>query len=201
MNTLNTAPATATRVRPLGQGSLSSGLAIALKIARILFSIAFGAAVVAALFGIPVSLLVATHVISPQVLNGSPAHNILGTWTVALPTLIYAVIAARGALLIVRHLQSVFASLVANDPFARGNAAHLRSIWVTLVVIEISKVVGFIVAHSLTSAFLPATDAAFPHQFEDPIDLLHLFLIFVVVILAEVFRQGTKLREETELTV
>ncbi len=200
MNVLNTIPTPAKLVKPLGKKSLSSSLAIALKIARVLLSIGFAIAIVAAAFGIPLSILVATHVIAPQVLNG-PGYNILGTWTVALPTLIFAVIATRGALLIVRRLESVFASLVANDPFARGNAAHLRSIWVTLVVIEISRILGFVLSHGLTAVFLPSATVPFPQQFEDPIDLVRLFVIFVVLILAEVFRQGTQLREETEFTV
>ena len=165
-----------------------------------LLSIGFACALVAAAVGIPLSILVATHVVAPAVLNG-PGYNILGTWTLALPLLIYSVIATRGALLIVRRLQSVFASLVANDPFASDNAGHLRSIWVALVVIEISRIMGFVLAHGLTAVFLPAATVPFPRQFEDPLDLVRLFVIFVVLILAEVFRQGTQLREETDYTV
>jgi Protein of unknown function (DUF2975) len=200
MNALSTTPVSSKLAKPLGQGSLSSSLATALKVARVLLSIACAIAVIAAAFGIPLSILVATHVVSPKVLNG-PGYNMLGTWTFALPTLVYSVIATCGALIIVRRLQSVFASLVANDPFARGNAAHLRSIWVTLVVIEISRIMGFVLAHGLAAVFLPSITAPFPRQFDDPIDLVRLFVIFVVLILAEVFRQGTQLREETEFTV
>jgi hypothetical protein len=187
-------------VKPLGKGSLAAGLAIALKIARVLLSIGFAFAAVAAVVGIPVSILIATHLVSPKMLNG-PGYNILNTWTVAIPALIYAVIVSRGALLIVRRLQSVFASLVANDPFAHDNAAHLRAIWVTLVVIEVSRITAFALAHGLTTAFASSATAVFPQLLDDPIDLVRLFVIFVVLILAEVFRQGTQLREETELTV
>jgi Protein of unknown function (DUF2975) len=200
MKTVSANPASAKLPRPLGKGSLSSGLAIALKIARVLLSFVFACAIVAAVVGIPVSILIATHVWSTAVLNG-PGYNMLGTWTVAIPYLVYAVIATRGALLIVRRLQSVFASFVANEPFARDNAAHLRAIWVTLAVIEASRMLAFGFMHGLTTAFAPAARVIFPHALDNPIDLLHLFLIFVVLILAEVFRQGTLLREETELTV
>jgi Protein of unknown function (DUF2975) len=200
MKTLSSDPVSSKLVKPLGQRSLAAGLAIALKIARVLLSIGFAFAAVAAVFGIPVSILIATHLVSPKMLNG-PGYNILNTWTVAIPALIYAVIASRGALLIVRRLQSVFASLVANDPFARDNAAHLRAIWVTLVVIEVSRITAFVLAHGLTTAFASSARVPFPQLLEDPIDLVRLFVIFVVLILAEVFRQGTQLREETELTV
>jgi Protein of unknown function (DUF2975) len=200
MKTLSTNPPSSKLAKPLGTGSVSSSLSIALKVARVLLSITFAFAALAAMVGIPVSVLVATHLVSPQVING-PGYNILGTWTVAIPALIYGVIASRGALLIVRRLRSVFASFVANDPFARDNAAHLRSIWVTLIVIEISRITAFILVHGLTAIFASSATVIFPRSLEDPLDLVRLFVIFVVLILAEVFRQGTQLREETEFTV
>jgi hypothetical protein len=200
MKTLNTSPASRKLAKPLGTGSLSSSLSTALKVARVLLSIAFAFTAVAAVVGIPLSVLVATHVLSAKVLNG-PGYNMLGTWTIAIPTLVYGVIASRGALLIVRRLHSVFASFVANDPFAHDNAAHLRSIWIALVVIEISRITAFILTHGLTVVFASSATVLFPRQLDDPIDLVRMFVIFVVLILAEVFRQGTQLREETEFTV
>lgn len=187
-------------MKPLGRRSLSSGLEVALKIARVVLSVVFAFVVVGAVFGLGVSILVATHSIPAKVLNG-PGHNILGTWTVAIPTLVYAVVASRGALLIVRRLEHVFASFVANEPFARANAAHLRTIWVTLVVIEITRLTAWVVMHALTGPVTSAATVTFPHMLDNPIDLVRWFLIFVVLILAEVFRQGTQLREETDLTV
>ncbi len=187
-------------MKPLGRRSLSSGLALALQIARVTLSVVFAFTVVGAAFGLGVHILVATHSIPAKVLNG-PGHNMLGTWTVAIPTLVYAVVASRGALLIVRRLERVFASFVANEPFAPANAAHLRAIWVTLVVIEITRITAWVAAHALTAAFPSAATVTFPHLLDNPIDLVRLFLIFVVLILAEVFRQGTQLREETDLTV
>ena len=184
---------------PLGRGSLSSGLAIALQVARVVLSVMFAVAVVGAAFAIPLSILVATHVVPAKVLNGA-GHNTLGTWTIAVPVLVYGVVFSRGALLIVRRLQSVFASFVANEPFARDNATHLRAIWVTLVVIEIARIVAWVLMHALTASFVSAT-VPFPPVPGDPIDPVRLFLIFVVLILAEVFRQGTQLREDSQLTV
>lgn len=153
---------------------------------------------VAAVFYILVSILVATHVVPAKALNGP--HR-LGPWTVAIPYLLYVVVALRGALLIVRRLQAVFASFVANEPFARDNATHLRAIWVTLVVIEITRIVAWVFAHALTTVFVSGAAVAVPRGLANPIDLVRLFLIFVVLILAEVFRQGTQLREESDLTV
>jgi Protein of unknown function (DUF2975) len=200
MNVLKENPLAAQLAKPLGQKSLSSSLAVALQIARVVLSVIFACVVVGAIVGIPVSILVATKGLSAKILSG-PAGNALAVWTVAIPTLVYALVATRGALSIVRHLERVFASFVANQPFARDNAAHLRAIWVTLVVIEITRITAWVLMHGLTAAFFSAAKVTFPSNLDDPVDLVRWFLIFVVLILAEVFRQGTQLREETELTV
>lgn len=201
MNTLKENPVSSALAKPLGQKSLSSSLATALRFASVGVSIAFAFTVVIAVFGITLSILVATKVVPAGVLNGAQSgHNILDTWTVAIPYLIYSVVATRGALLIVRRLQSVFSSLVANQPFVRDNAAHLRAIWVTLVVIEIARISAWVLMHGLTAVFASTAVVPFP-SVGDPVDLVRWFVIFVVLILAEVFRQGSQLREETDLTV
>jgi hypothetical protein len=203
MEALHENPLPSRLAKPLGQKSLSSNLTIALTIARIILSVAFAFAVVLAVFGITVSILVATHLLSAKVLDGAGYNgsNMFDNWTIAVPYLVYGVIATRGALLIVRRLQRIFASFVANEPFAPDNAVHLRAIWVTLVVIEIARITAWIFMHALPAVFSSASPVKFPTGLDDPIDLVRLFLIFVVLILAEVFRQGTQLRTEAELTV
>jgi hypothetical protein len=200
MKTLRPDPVSSQLAKPLGKRSVSSSLATALKFARVILSVAFAFAVIFAVVGIPGSILVATHVLSSKVLSG-PGYNMLRTWTVAVPYLVYSVIAAGGSLFIVRRLQSVFASFVANEPFARDNAAHLRAIWVTLVAIEIARITAWVSMHALTAVFATTGTVIFPHALDNPIDLVRLFVIFVVLILAEVFRQGMQLREETEFMV
>jgi Protein of unknown function (DUF2975) len=197
-------PLSSRLANPLGQRSLSSSLATALRFAHVLLSVAFAFAVVGAAFGIPFSILVATHVIAAKALQGAghgDANMFLNNWTIAVPYLAYGVIATRGALLIVRRLQRVFASFVANEPFAPDNAVHLRAIWVTLIVIEIARITAWVLMHALTTVWASDQTVIFPAALDNPIDLVRLFLIFVVLILAEVFRKGTQLSKETELTV
>src|SRR5690606_26486105 len=79
--------------------------------------------------------------------------SVYAHWTIAVPYLSFAVIGMYGALRIVERLQRIFASFVANEPFAPDNAIHLRSIWVTLVVIEISRTVAWVLMHGLTAIF------------------------------------------------
>jgi hypothetical protein len=204
MKALQENPLSSRLAKPLGQKSLSSSLATALKVAQVIFSVAFAFGLVGGIFGIALSILVATHTMSATVLGPRVGNTPLATWTVAIPYIVYAVVAARGALLIVRRLQAVFSSFVANQPFARDNAAHLRAIWVTLVVIESTRISAFILMHGLAAAFATAAKVTFPRGLVDLSDLIdpaRWFLIFVVLVLAEVFRQGTRLSEETELTV
>jgi hypothetical protein len=201
MKTLNENPLLSALAKPLGEKSLSSSLATVLKVARIILSVLFAFMLVVAIVDISISILVATNTLPAKVLNGPHAGgNVIAIWTVAIPYFVYVVVALRGALLIVRRLQAVFASLVANQPFARDNATHLRAIWVTLVVLEIARIAAWVLMHGLTAVFAGAANVTFPSVGE-PIDLVRWFVIFVVLILAEVFRQGTRLREETDLTV
>lgn len=188
--------------QPLGQKSLSSSLSTALKVAHVLFSIGFGLALVSAVFGIGLSIAHAFDWVPAKLFSEEggriPFH---AHWTVAIPYLAFAVIGTRGALKIVERLQRIFASFVANEPFAPENAIHLRSIWVTLVVVEISRIVAWVLMHGLTALFAASESITFPKGLGDPLDLVRLFLVFVVLILAEVFRRGTQLRNEAELTV
>lgn len=188
--------------QPLGQKSLSSSLSTALKVAHVLFSIGYGLALVSAVFGIGLSIARAFDWVPAKVFSEAggriPLH---AHWTIAVPYLAFAVIGTRGALKIVERLQRIFASFVANEPFAPENAIHLRSIWVTLVVVEISRIVAWVLMHGLTALFAANESITFPKGLGDPLDLVRLFLVFVVLILAEVFRRGTQLRNEAELTV
>lgn len=188
-------------MKTLGAHSVSSGLAFALKVAYVVTAVWFAIAVVA----FPVNIVVfLSKAHQPQVpLQPLMAFDgtLLTSWTFAVPYLIYELVAARGAITIVRRLKAVFDSFVANQPFAEGNAEHLRRIWVTLIVIEIARVAAFIAARVLTTFYAAGDASPLPREIASPLDPARLFVIFVVLVLAEVFRRGTRLREDTELTV
>ena len=186
---MNTTPENSLSSRlpqPLGQKSLSAGLSTALKVAHVLFSIGFGLALVSAVFGIGLSIARAFDWVPANVIGADGGRTPLHLhWTIAVPYLAFAVIGTRGALLIVQRLQRIFASFVANEPFAPDNAIHLRSIWVTLVVIEISRIMAWVLMHGLTAVFAANESITFPKGLGEPLDLVRLFLVFVVLILAE----------------
>jgi hypothetical protein len=186
-------------MKTLGEKSVSSNLAVAIKLAYVIVALWFAGAVVLLPFGIIGSIMSARHPIPMPLtaFDGTP----LTSWTLAIPYFLYELVAACGALTIVRRLQAVFDSFVADQPFAENNSEHLRRIWLTLVVIEIVRVAAFIAARALTALFAAADASPLPREIGSPLDLSRLFVIFVVLVLAEVFRRGTQLREESELTV
>jgi|SRR5262245_49881537 len=180
-------------VKALGPNSISSSLGQLIKIAYVLVAIWVASTVVTALVFI---VFTARSQAPPP-----PLQYLEMTWTVGVPDVLYRLAMAVGAVAIVRSLRALFDALAQNQPFAAGNAEHLRKIWVTLVVVEIVRVGAFIAAQVLTTLYIAGVASPLPEEIRSPIDLYRWFVIFVVLILAEVFRQGTRLREDSELTV
>jgi hypothetical protein len=145
-------------------------------------------------------LFTARSQVPPPGLSSSLSYLSM-TWTVGIPDVVYRLSMAVGAVTIVRSLRALFDAFAQNQPFAAGNAEHLRKIWVTLVVVEIIRIGASIAARSLTALYVTSLASPLPQEIASPIDLYRWFVIFVVMILTEVFRQGTRLREDSELTV
>jgi hypothetical protein len=184
-------------MKTFGPNSVSSGLAIALKIAYVLVALWVATTVAGAVLSLLIFFVFTAKSLAPP-----PALSYLAmTWTVGVPDVLYRLAVAIGAVAIVRGLRALFDAFAQNQPFAVDNAEHLRKIWVTLVVIEIIRIGAFIAARVLTTLYVAGVASPLPQEIASPIDLYRWFVIFVVLILAEVFRQGTRLREDTELTV
>lgn len=103
------------------------------------------------------------------------------------------------ALAIIHQLRLVFRKLVDGQPFVRANAARIRVIGVVVIAMEIARFFLLLAQ----SAFLRSN-----FTFEGltlnvvPRPNLGVILVgLVVLVIAEVFRQGAELREEQELTV
>jgi hypothetical protein len=96
-------------------------------------------------------------------------------------------------LLIVRALRRIFMTLVAGDPFRPENVRRLRGVGLGLAGLSTLN----LVTPSLESLFMPGlvrTADVWP-------DLTPWFSVIVVFVLAEVFREGARLRREAELTI
>jgi hypothetical protein len=184
-------------MKTFGPNSVSSGLAIAIKVGYVFVALWVAGIVAGAFVSLLIFCLFAARSQPPP-----PSLAYLAmTWTVGVPDVLYRIALAVGAIAIVRSLRALFDAFAQNQPFAAGNAEHLRKIWVTLVVVEIIRIVAFIAARALTTLYIAGVASPLPEDIRSPIDLYRWFVIFVVLILAEAFRQGTRLREDSELTV
>jgi hypothetical protein len=87
----------------------------------------------------------------------------------------------------------VFETLIVGDPFRPQNVARLRVVGFALIALEI---MGYIVHRAKD---MLVTGAA--HGGSLTINLTGWFAILVVFVLAEVFREGARLRQDADLTI
>lgn len=103
-------------------------------------------------------------------------------------------------IIIVTQLRNIFATVAAGDPFVPENAAHLRVIWITMAVGELVRyALNFVRGISAE-----ALDIAMPESMEGDLLTISLgmwFAVLTVIVLAEVFREGSRLRQEQQLTI
>jgi hypothetical protein len=181
-------------MRALGPGSVSSFLKVILDVVRWVLLISAGAGGV----GILAVLLLSFH---PDLLASTVdigELHIGGVWLGPLlaATLLVWELYMSGAIVIVGRLRRIFQTLIAGDPFHPDNVRRLRIIGGALAVLELGR---YGVAAALHM---------FAHALH--IDRLHVggeinlttwFAVLVIVVLAEVFREGARLRGEAELTI
>jgi hypothetical protein len=170
-------------MKAIGKGSLASILAAGLHIARIVIFIAFfGLAIAAAV--IPLAGLIET------VAEGVAGEEIdldvdVGDFIEVLTGLVLFGM----ALYIVNRLLEILRTLREGSPFVRENADRFKKIGYALLLGEAAKIVLGIFGF----AFDADLDVG-----PDPVAWLAIVAVFV---LAEVFLQGAKMKEEQDLTV
>ncbi|MBL8559572.1 MAG: DUF2975 domain-containing protein [Hyphomonadaceae bacterium] len=198
-------------MKALGKGSIASFMEVALKIAAIVLWILLACVALAALAYAVLHGLIAAGVVSPDILSGGRGH-VRGegfeasfdtdsslAWQVVTPALLSALVAIAGALVIVRRLLKLFESFRSGEPFRKENANHLRVIWITMTIVELSRYGILALTGLLVAAFGKPSGAEM--TFKINVDLMPWASILVLIVLAEVFREGARLREEQELTI
>lgn len=202
-------------MKALGKGSIASIVRVGLVIAWYVLWIAAVAILVGAIgYGV-ILTLIANGSIDPALLEGGAGNAELGggsggdfhvtydqpgggTWPVVVPSLMIAAVAVAGSLVIVWRLRKLFDSFSSGEPFRRENATHLRVIWITMLVIEVSRYLLMGLTHLLLARFGgPDVDANYTFA----IDFSNWMSILILIVLAEVFREGARLKEEQELTI
>ena len=177
-------------MRALGPGSVSSFLKIILDVIYvglwIFVSLLSLFTLVALLFSFNPELLASMLPISDAVeavsRDGPLFAGALAAWALLL----------GGWMVIVERLRKIFATLTAGDPFHPDNVVRLRLIGLVLAGLE----VGRYVFSGMAGWLAPKTKVI-----DDSFTLTAWFSVLVVFVLAEVFREGARLRREAELTI
>lgn len=176
--------------RTLGPGSVSSLLKIALDVAYVLLMI---------ITAVLLLVFLASIFIPLANLNITVSNDEGGRQqALTRPLLLFGVGALTayfgGFLLILRNLRMIFRTLTIGDPFRPENVRRLRQIGLILAIVT----GGVWVAQGLVAARLApgVMDSQGAGELLTPI-----FSVLVVFVLAEVFREGARLRRESELTI
>lgn len=203
-------------MKALGKGSIASIVEAGLGIARVVLWALMGLWAASLLAYLVFVVLLGAGVLDPSLANFGNNSNfsirILGIdgnqiddaswtdWHLIAPGFLIVGVMVGGSLIIVTQLRLLFDSFRSGEPFRRENANHLRAIWITMVAIEISRYL------------LMGLMAVLLYQFRDPsVSAISLEIdgerlstwgsILILIVLAEVFREGARLKEEQELTI
>lgn len=174
--------------RTLGPGSVSSLLKIAVDVAYVLLMVITGILLLAflACFFVPIENFTVTSGESERAVPLTRALLLFGVGSFA---------AYFGSfLLVLGNLRRVFRTLIQGDPFQPANVRRLQQVGLILATVT----GGVWLWHRVVDAALA------PGVLEAPSlgDLLTpIFATLVVFVLAEVFREGARLRRESELTI
>lgn len=176
-------------MRALGPGSVSSLLKIALDVAYWLLWAVAGAA----LLGLVSAFFIPLDDISVTVddaagLREVPLSRVLLVFGLAAGALYFG-----GFVVILHRLRRIFRTLTIGDPFQPDNVRRLREIGLVLAVVTGGSFLSQMVMARIAPGVVTAQGVS---------DLLTpVFSILVVFVLAEVFREGARLRHESELTI
>ena len=175
-------------MRALGPGSVSSFLKIILDV--VYFALWVGLALMALITLVAMLFSFNPGLFSSVALDGD-LGDIAGRGPLMTGMLLAYALSLGGVLVIVHSLRRIFATLTAGDPFHPDNVNRLRLIGLMLAGLEIGRYAVWVL-----SRLLPQVDRVEPN-----FNLTAWFSVLVVFVLAEVFREGARLRREAELTI
>jgi hypothetical protein len=177
-------------MRALGRGSVSSFLKVILDVFHVVLWVAIAAVTIFVLAALLLSF-------RPE-LTGGPItidhQRIDGPWfgPFAAAAGVAGDLYLAGAIVIVGRLRQIFQTLIAGDPFHPDNVARLRTVALTLAVLELGRYGAAALARMFGHGHL---------HWSGGVSLTTWFAVLVIVVLSEVFREGARLRGEAELTI
>lgn len=102
---------------------------------------------------------------------------------------------APGVIYVCVQLRRILTTLAEGDPFVPDNAQRLTRIAIALAVMEIASIIFVLCMRS----FVPESDADLRPPLS--INLVVWAGVAALLVLAQVFREGTRLREEEKMTI
>lgn len=174
-------------MRALGPGSVSSFL-------KIILDVVYAALVVGGIGAALLALAALLFAFNPSLLANvqfADGAHYADRAPLMFGGLFAASLYMANVLVIIGALRRIFVTLTAGDPFQPENVNRLRLIGVMLATLELGRyaIVGI-------SAWLPGV-----RDWRPTFSLTAWFSVLVVFVLAEVFREGARLRREAELTI
>lgn len=182
-------------MKALGQGSLAS---ILKRILDVAWYLVWGLLGVASIVMVTAAATFLMDIMGYTPGRVSHLLGVIHNLGMAFPNAIAPFIAA---LLVIDRLRRIIATLIAGDPFVPENAGHLR---VIAIVIGVYQVVRHAIqgAWSMMLTFMdrPIFGGAEISVTHD-INLGAWFSVVVLLVFAEVFREGARMRQEQKLTI
>lgn len=183
----------AMRMRALGRGSISSFLKVIVDIAWVAACSILGFIWILAIISVIAKLDPASPIAS--IFQRVTIHD---TGRLALWSLLGTVFCV-GAMAICAYLRGVFETLVAGDPFVPENARRFRRIAAVLGIMEVFRLALSAFVLILLALFGVTEESAASFAFN--INLSVWFSVLTLVVLAQVFDEGARMREEQKMTI
>lgn len=175
-------------MRALGPGSVSSILKVILDVAYHALWVLAVLLTIGSVFAIAIAVIpTAAHDLAANTHARVQVTNAPSAAFEASSATLYTL----GVIVIVGRLRRLFASLSAGDPFHPDNVRRLRTIALMLGALEVGR---YVAAAVVVMGRLSQVDI-------QRFSLTPWFAVLVVLVLAEVFREGARLRREAELTI
>lgn len=177
-------------MRALGPGSVSSFLKTILDVVYI--GLWIGVAGLALISLLAILLSFNPEILSSVVLKAPNGEEVANRGLLVSGPLVAGALYTAAILVIVQRVRRIFTTLTAGDPFHPDNVVRLRVIGLMLAGLELGRYAFW----GLSAWLLPGQE-----EMESGFSLTAWFSVLVVFVLAEVFREGARLRREAELTI
>jgi len=174
-------------VKALGKNSIATILNGILVLASWFLWLALGALF---LFGIPI--MIVDSFVDISWVSNETSMTVILTFSVMFAIVVFAI------QVVISQLRKIFLTLIQGDPFVPENAKRVRTIWMILAGFEILNMVfssGILLAQQTYSGAFSGLKGEFH------INWVLWLAVVVLVVLAEIFNEGAKLRLEQKLTI